>query len=77
MYHHIFFAIFAFDMDAPNFARSFADTGLWKLFVSISPCGISAFFKNTLEPVGLPVVFLNKVWETDGARLLENIEVAV
>lgn len=55
----------------------FADTGLWKLVVSVRDNGISAFAVNTLDPEVKPFFLFDKDWQEDEGALLENIETAI
>ena len=53
---------------------SFADTGQWRLIVSISLSGISAVFKNIVDLTAPPVLLFNIRWEATPATLLEKVE---
>lgn len=56
---------------------SFADTGQWRLIITVSYSGISAVLKNVLEPSFQPVPLLYKEWEADDSSLLQLVEDAV
>lgn len=66
-------------MTGENFDRTtggFADTGQWKLIVFIAPGRISALLQNTLRPEETPVKVLERIWEQEEDKLLNNIESA-
>lgn len=71
--------IFAFGMDKgfeSGYAR-FADTGQWKLVVSMSETSICALFKNLMMAEDKPLLLFRKSWEKDPTSLLANIETAI
>lgn len=56
---------------------NFADTGLWKLIISVSQTGVAAVLKNIADPDHTPVILFQDVWPKDEANLLERIEASV
>lgn len=68
-------------MNAGNFntnvGANFADTGQWKLIVSVSAHGISAFLKNIYDVETEPVILFKRDWECEPEEILGNVEAAV
>lgn len=65
-------------MDRGNSTYSnFADTGQWKLVLSISGNEISAFLKNLTEPKALPLLLFRNLRSDKETELLQFVESAV
>lgn len=65
-------------MDRGNSTYSnFADTGQWKLILSISGNEISAFLKNLTEPKALPLLLFRNLRSDTETELLQFVETAV
>lgn len=66
-------------MNGGNFSEiaSMADTGQWRLIISISQVGMSALLRNiTFEGVD-PIVLLNEKWRKEPSGLLSKVEETV
>lgn len=67
-------------MNGGNFnlnMMALADTGQWRLIVTVSYNGISAILKNVMYPGVEPLPLFTKEWVATEADLLEKIEEAV
>lgn len=58
-------------------AADFADTGQWRLIVSIYPTGINAYLENTIHEGLEPQLLFSTEWEPDPDTLLHQVENAV
>lgn len=67
-------------MDGGNFNMNMvalADTGQWRLIVTVSFSGISAILKNIMYEGVAPVPLFRKEWEADESNILDIVEAAV
>ena len=54
-----------------------ADTGQWRLIITVSDTGMSAYFKNLIDPDIDLVNYLSKKWEGNEENLLQLVEETV
>ena len=56
---------------------SFADTGQWRLIITVSVYGISSILKNVMDHDIEPVLLFSKPWKGNESNLLQLVEEAV
>lgn len=67
-------------MDGGNFNMNMvalADTGQWRMIVTVSFSGISAILRNVMYPGVNPVPLFRKDWVADESNILDFVEAAV